>query len=165
MIRYSTLCTLLVCAVLPTHIWSAPPDRSGPPPDLDQQKEPDEDQRNVFTKTFLVAMRNHHGDRNANAVREFFDPRYLKKHGLTDRDLSATLAPVRNIYSYEYADDKQTILCLVDTDANPQKPVREIILLRYTVHEGKMYLTPARAPDPKTGVITPWILRTKASRD
>jgi hypothetical protein len=29
------------------------------------------------------------------------------------------------------------------------------------VHEGHLYLSPEKAPDPKTGIFKPWILRTK----
>ena len=39
--------------------------------------------------------------------------------------------------------------------------MKEAILLQTTVHEGKLYMVPAKAPDPKTGTFTPWILRTK----
>ncbi len=123
--------------------------------------EPNEDQVLAFTKTFLVAMRTHHGDRNGNAIREYFDPHYLKKYHLLDRDLAVQMAPIGNIWNYEVADDRRTILCLVETQATPNAPVKEALLLRVAVHEGKLYVSPVKAPDPKTGSFTPWILRTK----
>ena len=148
MIRFTALPVLLVVCL-------AVPGRAAPP-----DKEPDDDQIHVFTKTFLVTMRKHHGDKNANALREYLDPRYLKQHNLTDRDLAARMAPVGDILNYVIADDRRTVLCVVETKANPNAPVKEAILLRLSVHEGKPYLSP-KAPDPKTGSFTPWILRTK----
>ncbi|WP_052640007.1 RNA polymerase sigma factor [Zavarzinella formosa] len=112
-------------------------------------------------KQFLVTMRNHHGDKNANALREFIDPRYLKMHDLTDRDLSVPMPAVGSIINFETAGDGQTILCIVDVEATPPKKIREALLLRVSVHEGKPYITPQKAPDPKTGAFTPWILRTR----
>ena len=118
----------------------------------------------VFAKMFCSRMQTHYEDKNANALRAFFDPRYLKKHGLTDRDLSAELAGGGGIYNILVADDKETILCLMDTRAHPtdKGTIREAIILRVSVHEGNLYLSPLKAPDPKSGVFAPWILRTKA---
>src|SRR6266542_4023331 len=116
-------------------------------------REPTEDDLHVFTKMFLVAMRNHHGDKNANALRDFFDPRYLKEHGLTDCDLHAQMAAVGNIRSYEIADDRRTILSFVETkeEPNAKEPVKELILIRVSLRERRLPLVPPKAPDPKTG--------------
>jgi hypothetical protein len=164
MIRFTALPVLMVvCLTFPTHVQSALKDKGAALSNLpfEEGREPNQDDYNVFTKTFLVGMRNHHGDKNANALREFIDPRYLKKHGLTERDLSAEVLAVGNIHNYLVADDKQTILCLVETEENPRQAVNETILLRVAVHEGKLYLSPVKAPDPTTGAFKLWILRTK----
>ena len=55
------------------------------------------------------------------------------------------------------ADDKQTALCILDT-----KEGKELFILRWVVYEGHLYISPEKAPDPKTGIFKPWILRTKA---
>ena len=92
---------------------------------------------------------------------KFIDPRYLKEQDLTDRDLSVQMPAVGAILTIPTADDEQTILCIVDTEAAPKKKVREAIPLRVCVFEGRHYLSPLKAPHPKTGVFTPWILRTR----
>ncbi len=150
MIRFAALPVLLVACL-------AVPVRGAPP-----EKELDDDQIYVFTKVFLDAMRRHHGDKNGNALREYLDPGYLKQHKLTDADLAVQMAPVWNIYSYTIADDRRTVICFVDTNTDPKVRVKEAILLRLSVHEGKVYLLPAKAPDAKTGSFAPWILRTKS---
>lgn len=33
-------------------------------------------------------------------------------------------------------------------------------ILRWVVYEGHFSLSPEKAPDPKTGIFKPWILRT-----
>jgi hypothetical protein len=147
MIRFAAVPVLLVLAV---------PVRGAPP-----EKEPDNDQINVFTKVFLGTMGKHHGDKNANALREFIDPNYLTQHKLTDADLAAQMAPVWGTRRYDIADDRRTVLCFVETKSGSDPIVKEAILLRLSVHEGKVYLLPAKAPDAKTGSFVPWILRTK----
>ncbi|MDB5311565.1 MAG: sigE 18 [Gemmataceae bacterium] len=109
-----------------------------------------------LSKTFFSKMRTYPDIR----FREFFDPRYLKKHGLTDRDIAFEVAGDRGIYNIEVADDNRTVLCTVDTTKD-SKVVREVILIRWVIHEGCLYVSPGKAPDPKTGIFTPWILRTK----
>jgi hypothetical protein len=160
--------TTLIAVVMLGCLFADAPGRPAPPapaqPDrpfkLGDRDEPDLDQIHVLTKSFLVGMRRHHGDANANALRNYFDPRYLKKHNLTDRDLPAELTAVVGIHTYQVADDNRTVLCLVDTKEGGQT-VKEAIVLKVTVHERTLYLEPAKAPDPKTGRFTPWILRTK----
>ena len=55
------------------------------------------------------------------------------------------------------ADDLRTVLFLVDAKGGG----RELIIVRWVVYEGHLYISPEKAPDPKTGIFTPWILRTK----
>ncbi|WP_020472596.1 hypothetical protein [Zavarzinella formosa] len=57
--------------------------------------------------------------------------------------------------------DGQTTLCIVDVEATPPKKIREALLLRVFVHEGKPHIAPQKAPNPKTGAFTPWILGTR----
>ncbi len=137
------------------------PEKAGPatPPEVFPTQR--EMRRDVILKTFMVTLRNHHGDKNANALREFIDPRYLKEHGLTDRDLSISMPAVGSLYTIAPADDDQTFLAIVSTEADPKMKVREAFLLRVSFIEGKHYITPLKAPDPKTGAFTPWILRTR----
>jgi hypothetical protein len=147
MIRFAAVPVLLVACL-------AVPGRAA-------DKEPDDDAIYVFTKVFLDEMRRHHGDKNGNALRKYIDPGYLKQHKLTDADLAAQMAPVWNIHNYNIAADRRTVLCQVSTKADSKAQVQELIVLRLSVHEGKVYLLPATAPDAKTGSFTPWILRTK----
>ncbi len=151
MIRFTALPVLLVaCLAVPVPVRAAAPD-----------KEPDNDAIYVLTKHFLATMGTHRGDKNANALREFIDPNYLKQHKLTDADLAAPIAPVWGIDTYEIADDRRTVLCFVETKTGTDAVVKEAILLRLSVHEGKVYLLPAKAPDAKTGSFTLWILRKR----
>ncbi len=165
MIRFAAISALLVaCLTVPGR--SAPPDRFPEPPAafLIGDREPTDDDLDSFTKMFLVAMRNHHQDKNANALREFLDPRYLKEYHLTEGDLHAQMAAVGNIRSYEIAADRRTILCFVETKEDAIKePVKELILIRVSFHERRLYLVPPSEPDRKTGSFTPWLLRTKAN--
>ena len=135
-------------------------------PPLQPEARPTQTEMRVLAmaKSFCVAMRNHHGDKNANALREYIDPAYLKKHDLTDRDLSIPMAAVGALWNIDVADDGRTILCILQTGANARERINEILLLRVSDTEGKggeRYLLPPNAPDPKTGAVTPWILRTK----
>src|SRR5215207_9636067 len=156
MIRFTLPALLAVCLVVEAPVRSVA-HAGGPPFEIGNRTEPDDTDLFVMTKMFLVAMRNHHKDKNGNALRGYFDPRYLKQHTLTDRDLSVQMAAVGDIHNYVIADDRRTILCFVDTKENPnaKEPVKEAILLRIVLHEGKLYLAPVKAPDAKTGTFSP----------
>jgi hypothetical protein len=91
--------------------------------------------------------------------RELIDPRYLKKHGLKDRDLAYELLDHQGLHTYQVADDLRTILFVVHAKGGG----KELIIVRWVVHEGHLYLSPEKAPDPKTGIFKPWILRTKVN--
>ena len=54
------------------------------------------------------------------------------------------------------ADDNRTTLCIL-----LMKEGKELFILRWVVYEGHLYISPEKAPDPKTGIFKPWILRTK----
>jgi hypothetical protein len=95
-----------------------------------------------------------HGDLR---FRDFFDPRYLKKHGLTDRDIAFEFADNQGRDNIEVADDLRTVLCITDLKGGG----KEAIVLRWVLYEGHLYISPEKAPDPKTGIFKPWILRTK----
>lgn len=153
MIRLTALPVLLVACL-------AVPGRAAAP-----DKEPDNDAIYVLTKHFLATMETHHRDKNANALREFIDPNYLKLHKLTDADLTAEMVPVWGTDNYKIAADRRTVLCFVETKTGTDTVVKEAILLRLSVHEGKPYLLPANAPDAKTGSFVPWILRTQLPKN
>ena len=108
----------------------------------------------VVVKSFFASMPTYPDIR----FREFFDPRYLKKHGLTDRDIAFEVARSEGIHNIVVVDDNQTALCTLDT-----KGGKELFILRWVVHEGHLYLSPEKGPDPKTGIFKPWILRTKVN--
>jgi hypothetical protein len=91
--------------------------------------------------------------------RDFFDPRYLKKHGLTDRDIAFEFADNRGRDNIVVADDLQTVLCVTDLGGGK----KEAIILRWVVHEGHLYISPENGPDSKTGIFKPWILRTRVN--
>ncbi len=115
-------------------------------------------------KAFCVAMRNNHGDKNANALREFIDPRYLEKNKLKDVDLAIPMLPVGSIFDLQIAEDGLTIYCVVGTGGTTKDPIKEVLVLKMSDFEGKggtRYLAPPKAPDPKTGSFAPWILRAK----
>jgi len=90
-------------------------------------------------------------------LRDFIDPRYLKKHGLTDRDIAYEILDHQGLNSYQVADDLRTILFQVDAKGGG----KELIIVRWVAYEGRLYISPEKAPDPKTGIFKPWILRTK----
>ena len=48
-------------------------------------------------------------------------------------------------------------------DPNAREPLKESILIRVALPEGKHFLVPRKVPDSKTGSFTPWLLRTKAN--
>jgi hypothetical protein len=116
--------------------------------------EPTEEQILVASKTFISDSRNPGKVR----FRELIDPRYLKKHGLTDRDLVYEVGEHVGLHNYQVADDLRTVLFIVDTKGGQ----RELIIARWVVHEGHLYLSPEKGPDPKTGIFRPWILQMKA---
>jgi hypothetical protein len=91
--------------------------------------------------------------------REFFDPRYLKKHGLTDRDIAFEIADHHGIDTLLVADDKYTVLVVLDVNGVG----KEAFVVRCAVYEGHIYISPEKAPDPRTGIFKPWILRTKVN--
>jgi hypothetical protein len=55
------------------------------------------------------------------------------------------------------ADDLQTVLCITELGGGK----KEAIILRWVVYEGHLYISPEKAPDPKTGIFKPWILRAR----
>jgi hypothetical protein len=89
--------------------------------------------------------------------RDLLDPRYLEKHGLTDRDIAYEILDHQGLDNYHVADDLRTVLFVVESKGGG----KELIIVRWVVYEGHLYLSPEKAPDPKTGIIKPWILRTK----
>src|SRR5436189_283243 len=78
--------------------------------------EPTEDILLGESKLFMSRMHSGHGDVR---FRDFFDPRYLKKHVLTDRDIAFEVIEnwpsFQGIYSIVVADDNRTALCILDT--------------------------------------------------
>ena len=89
--------------------------------------------------------------------RELIDPSYLKKHGLTDRDIAYEISDDQGLHHYQVADDLRTVLFVVDAKGGG----KELIIVRWVVYEGHLYISPEKAPDSKTGIFKPWILRTK----
>ena len=126
------------------------------PLDIGNREEPTEAQQLVIAKSFCVAMRRNHNREQVPELRGYFDPRYLKEHELLNGDFKVRMAPVMNIRNILLAKDKRTLLCMVETS----KGAKELILLQTTVHDGKLYLLPARAPNRTSKSITPWILHT-----
>jgi hypothetical protein len=127
------------------------------PVEIGNRQEPDLTTLSILAKSFCVALRRHHADENLAALREFFDPRYLKKYNLTEGRLTFATASVRDIFSIQVAQDRCTLVCIVNTHENE----KELLLFRATVHEGKLYLQPPLPPEPRTQKFTPWLLRTK----
>jgi hypothetical protein len=107
----------------------------------------------VVVKSFFAKMATYPDIR----FREFFDPRYLKKHGLTDRDVAFEIADHQGIASLHVADDNLTVLVVLEVKGGG----KEAFVMRCVVHEGHIYISPEKAPDKKTGIFKPWILRTK----
>jgi RNA polymerase sigma factor (sigma-70 family) len=106
----------------------------------------------VVVKSFFAKMPTYPDIR----FREFFDPRYLKKHGLTDRDIAFEIVDHQGIASLHVADDNQTVLVVLEVKGGG----KEAFVMRYVVYEGHLYISPEKAPDPKTGIFKPWIRRT-----
>ena len=107
----------------------------------------------VVVKSFFAKMPTYPDIR----FREFFDPRYLKKHGLTDRDIAFEIANHQGIDSLHVADDNQTVLVVLEVKGGG----KEAFVMRCVVREGHVYISPEKAPDPNTGIFKPWILRVK----
>jgi hypothetical protein len=107
----------------------------------------------VRSKEFIADSRNPGKTR----FRELIDPRYLKKHGLTDRDLAYEIGDDTGTQNLQVADDLRTVLFVV----NAKGGGKEMIIVRWVVYEGHLYISPEKAPDPRTGIFKPWILRTK----
>ena len=63
----------------------------------------------------------------------------------------------QGLHNYHVADDLRTILFVVHAKGGG----KELIIVRWVVYEGHLYISPEKAPDPKTGIFKPWILRTK----
>jgi RNA polymerase sigma factor (sigma-70 family) len=118
-------------------------------------KEPTEETFVVVNKGFFSSMRRP----NEIRFREVFDPRYLKKHGLTDRDIAFEFADSSRILNMNVADDNRTVLVVLEQEGG----IKEAFVVRWVVYEGHLYISPEKAPDPKTGIFTPWILRTKVN--
>lgn len=116
--------------------------------------EPTEEQILVASKTFISDSR----DPGKVRFRELIDPRYLKKHGLTDRDLVYEIGDHVGLHNYHVADDLRTVLFIVDSKGGTG---RELIIVRWVVYEGHLYIAPEKAPDPKTGIFRPWLLQAK----
>ena len=121
-----------------------------------QDGKPTEDGLVIASKGFFAKMQTYPDIR----FREFFDPRYLKKHGLTERDIAFEVTdkwPLhQGIHNIVAADDNQTALCILNMQEG-----KELFILRWVVYEGHLYISPEKAPDPKTGIFKPWILRAK----
>jgi hypothetical protein len=111
----------------------------------------------IASKSFFAKINTYPDIR----FREFFDPRYLKKHGLTDREIAfEAIGPsYLGIHNITAADDNRTVLCVLDLNGGG----REAFILRWVPYEGHFYISPEKAPDPKTGIFKPWILRTKVN--
>jgi len=132
-------------------------------PDMKGRKEPHEVGLEIemglliASKSFFASMPLH----SERRFREYFDPRYLKKHGLTDRDIAfeAVGPSYLGIHNIIAADDNQTVLCVLDLNGGG----REAFILRWVVYEGHLYISPEKAPDPKTGIFKPWILRANVN--
>lgn len=109
----------------------------------------------VPSKAFIADICNPGKTR----IRDLIDPRYLKKHGLTDRDIAYEILDHQGLNSYQVADDVRTILFNVNSKGGG----KELIMVRWVLYEGRLYISPEKAPDPKTGIFKPWILRTKVN--
>lgn len=127
---------------------------------IGNREEPTDTQLLVIAKSFCVQMRHHD---ESVSIRElglsYIDPRYLEKHGLSQDEFHVRTIPLVPTAQddIEVAADRRTIACYMGTGEDQ----REIILFRTTLHEGNLYFLPAEPPDPKSGLVTPWILRMK----
>jgi hypothetical protein len=136
----------------PPHIVEKPDMKGRMPSGLPSEATED---GSVVVKSFFAKMRTYPDIR----FREFFDPRYLKKHGLTDRDIAFEIADHQGIDTLLVADDNLTVLVVLEVKGGG----KEAFVMRCVVYEGHLYISPEKAPDPKTGIFKPWILRTKVN--
>ena len=163
MIRTTALSILLaicVVAVMPGYSDDSDkvPGITTEPYVIGNREEPTRTQLLHFSKMFCVALRKLNNDESKRgALRVFFDPRYLEAHDQREGAFPVETVAVGAVFNIQIANDRRTAVCQVETDENP----KELILLRLTVHEGKLYLTPHAPPDPKTRSFTPWIYRMK----
>ena len=127
---------------------------------IGNRDEPTDTQLNAFAKIFCVALRKlNSDDSKAHALRVFIDPRYLAKHGLSEGELPVKTIVVGSVFNMTIAQDRRTVVCEVST----REHEKELILLRLTLHEGALYLSPGTPPDEQGGTFSPWILRMKLS--
>jgi hypothetical protein len=134
----------------PPHIVEKPDMKGRMPSGLPSEATED---GSVVVKSFFAKTPTYPDIR----FREFFDPRYLKKHGLTDRDIAFEIVDHQGIDSLDVADDNLTVLVVLDVKGGG----KEVLVMRCVVYGGHIYISPDKAPDPKTGIFKPWILRGK----
>src|SRR5438552_17586666 len=72
--------------------------------------EPTPEDVSIVSKKFFSKMLTYPDIR----FREFFDPRYLKKHGLTDRDIAFEAVSGGGIHNIVVADDNRTAICILE---------------------------------------------------
>jgi len=124
---------------------------------IGNRAEPTRTQLQAFTKMFLHDVRELGEDENKlGALRVFFDPRYLEAHDLQQGDFPVETVSIESL-QYQIADDNRTAACVVGANDNE----RELILLQFTVHAGKLYLEPQAPPHATNRSFKPWILRMK----
>src|SRR5262245_13512895 len=111
----------------------------------------------VVTKVFIATLRQRFSDEKAAELRKFIDPRYLKEHGLQDGAFPIQRVVTGDIYHNDRSDDPSTALVVAGTEGG----AKECFLFRLTVHEGKVYIAPLKAPDKKSKSFNPWIHRVQ----
>jgi hypothetical protein len=67
------------------------------------------------------------------------------------------IANHQGIDSLHVADDKLIVIVILELKGGG----REAFVIRCVVYEGHTNISPEKAPDPKTSIFKPWILRTK----
>lgn len=95
------------------------------------------------------------GLRETGEVRSLIDPRYLTRYGL-DKEASMERVATTTLYDVT-AIDPQTVLAVVGTDQSE----KEVWVLRTTEYQGRTYIVPQNAPDPRTHVFTAWMVRRR----
>ena len=127
---------------------------------IGNRDEPDELQLFAFSKRFCGALQKlNNGEIERDALRVFFDPLYLEAHDLKEGAFPVTTVAVRWVFDIQLANDRRTVVCEVETEENQ----KELLLLRLTVHDRRVYLTPHAPPDPTTRRFTPWIFRMEVT--
>ena len=127
---------------------------------IGNRDEPDELQLFAFSKRFCGALQKlNNGEIERDAFRVFFDPLYLEAHDLKEGAFPVTTVAVRWVFDIQLANDRRTVVCEVETEENQ----KELLLLRLTVHDRRVYLTPHAPPDPTTRRFTPWIFRMEVT--